>query len=152
MKENAIRIPYPPKRIYPVLDVDGERLKVPTLLSIDPDDLDGEYQMLSSWSATISYQAMLCSVRVEKQERKIKELESEAYLKLLSSAAKKPSEGSLKANVALSAVVKAAYTELYKLMEDQCAWEALKQGMAAKKDMIVNLGASLRLDKKSAFS
>lgn len=142
----------PPTKLLPELTVDGFSVPVASLLRLDQDDLEGGYQIQASWFATCSYQESKLEVQVSRQERHIKELEASHYKELVGGYTKKPSEAAIKALITISEPVRRAYQKLYDLQDELAKWTAVRQALAQKKDMLVNFGASARLDKKSGLA
>lgn len=142
-------LPGPPPSILPVLKVGDFTLPVAALLKLDADNLDDAYQAQAAWFATLSYQESLLEGKIRRKERHIKELEASHYKEISEKAAKKPAEAAIKALISISVPVRRAHQELLDLEEERDAWSAVRAAMAQKKDMMVNLGASKRLDQKA---
>jgi len=142
-------IPPPPHALLPELKIGDYTLPVASLLKLDPEALDEAYQAQASWFATLSYQESQLESKIRRKERHIKELEASHYGQIAERGGKKPAEAAIKALISISTPVRHAYKELFDLEEERDAWAAVRQGLAQKKDMMVNLGASKRLDQKS---
>ena len=144
----------PDPSLMPVLTTEGGYiLPVSKLLKILPDNIDEEYRLQASWFATVCYQTEIREVELERLERRIKELESAVYLTLRGDVTiKKPSEASLKAAIVTHAGVKKAWKQHSDLRRTYVAWSSVKQGLIQKLQMLINLGASRRLDKKASLS
>lgn len=142
-------IPPPPTSLLPNLKVGDFDVPVAALLRVDPESLDEGYAAQAAWFATLSYQESLIESKINKQARHIKELEASHYKEISERSQKKPAEAAIKALITISVPVRTAYAKLLALEEERDAWSAVRQGLAQKKDMLVNLGAGRRLDQKA---
>ncbi len=142
-------IPNPPPSLLPNLTVGDFAIPVAALLKLDAEALDEAYQSQASWFATLSYQESLVVSKIRRKERHIKELEANHYKEISERSTKKPAEAAIKALISISTPVRVAHKELMDLEEERDAWAAVRSAMAQKKDMMVNLGASKRLDQKA---
>lgn len=130
----------------------GDKIPLNALLKIDPDDLVREYELQAPWMAVIQYEYGLVELRIEKKEREIKEMESAVFLRTrdrLRLGNKIPNEATIKANVVVDDTIKTLYAELFQLKEQAVALTAARTAFLARKDMLISLGAEVRLDKKS---
>ena len=130
----------------------GDKIPLSALLRIDPEDLIREYELQAPWMAVIQYEYGLIELRIERKEREIKEVEAAVFLRTrdrLRLGNKIPNEATIKANVVVDDAIKALYVELFQLKEQVVALTAARTAFLARKDMLISLGAEVRLDKKS---
>jgi hypothetical protein len=130
----------------------GRKIPLNALLRIDPENLIQEYELQSPWTAVLQYEYGLVELNIEKKEREIKEVEAEVFLKTrerLRLGGKAPNEATIKANVVIDERIKDLYKQLFFLKEQANALSAARNAFLTRKDMLISLGAEVRLDKKS---
>ncbi len=130
----------------------GDKIPLNALLTIDPENLVREYELQSPWMAVLQYEYGLVELSIERKEREIKEAESEVFLKTrdrLRLGNKIPNEATIKANVVVDERIKNLYQELFSLKEQANALSSARNAFLTRKDMLISLGAEVRLDKKS---
>lgn len=140
----------PPASSLPLVTRRNQRIDFDTLVKIDPDNLSAAFTNQASWAGFFNFNSALSSARVERQVRKIKEMEGELYLHYKSSAtSKKMTVEEVKAAVYSDPKLKACHDELFALRKEQAAWDAAKWAWGDRRDMLMQLGADHRADKKN---
>ena len=130
---------------------DGKEIPLKALLTIDPDDLVSEYELQSPWMAVLQYEFGKIELRIERKEREIKEVEAEVFISVrdrLRLGGKAPNEATIKANVVVDEQIKKLYAELFALKEKAVALSAARLAFLARKEMLISLGAEVRMDRK----
>jgi hypothetical protein len=130
----------------------GDRIPLSALLRIDPENLIHEYELQSPWMAVLQHEYGLVELQIERKEREIKEAEAEAFLRVreqLRLGGRVPNEATIKANVTVDERVKSLYQDLFSLREQEVVISAARLAFNARKEMLISLGAEVRLDKKS---
>ena len=151
----AIRLSSIPEVQLKKADGSISALNPEDLLKIDPENLLNEYEVQAGWESVVTYHHALARTRIAIAERNIKELEAELFLdfrsRLKGESSRLPSVDVLKAMVTDSKSVREAYQKLSELMLWESQLSALRLGFQCKRDMLINMGAELRIDKKSQF-
>lgn len=141
-----------PSLIPKLTTASGNKIPLNALLRIDPENLVQEYELQSPWMAVLQYEYGLVELRIEKKEREIKEAEAEVFLRTrerLRLGGKAPNEATIKANVVVDERIKELYEQLFSLKEQANVLGAARNAFLTRKDMLISLGAEVRLDKKS---
>lgn len=154
--------PAPPELLPPV-KIGNFNVDIAKLLKINPSNMQTEFEMVAGWIGTISYHYSLAKLKVERQERQIKALEADksrtarsrmvATLAAAAAEAKKkvagkPTEAQIKQEWINDPEIRAAYDKLDQTLIYLASLEAARQGLNTKRDMLVNLGAELRRDRR----
>jgi hypothetical protein len=131
----------------------GEKIPLGALLKIDPENLIQEYELQAPWMAVLQYEHGLIELKIDRKEREIKEAEAESFLKIrerLRLGGKVPNEATIKANMVVDERIKALYRDLFSLRDQEVALTAARVAFNARKEMLISLGAEVRLDKKGS--
>lgn len=131
---------------------DGRVIPLAALIRIEPENLIPEYELQAPWTAVLQYEYGILELLIEKKEREIKETESELFISVrdrLRLGTRAPNEATIKATVASDQQMKDLYQELFALKEKMIPLNAARVAFNVRKDMLVSLGAEVRLDKKS---
>jgi hypothetical protein len=129
----------------------GVKIPLNALLRIDPENLIQEYELQAPWMAVLQYEYGLVELDIERKEREIKEAEATVFLKTrerLRLGGKAPNEATIKANVIIDDHIKDLYSQLFSLKEQANVLSAARSSFLTRKDMLISLGAEVRLDKK----
>lgn len=144
----------PFRKDYPtVLTKSGRKVPVRDLLALDQSRLELEYEIQSPWSAVIQDICTSLQIKVDRLERRIDSLEAKKFLHYRASlqvGPRPPSNEVVKANVAVDADVEALYEEFFAAREDYEAAAAVRLAFTTRKDMLINLGAEVRLSRKGS--
>jgi hypothetical protein len=130
----------------------GEKIPLGALLKIEPENLVQEYELQAPWMAVLQYEYGLIELKIERKEREIKEIEAEVFLSTrerLRLGGKAPNEATIKANMVTDDRVRALHRDLFFLKEQEVVLTAARMAFNARKEMLISLGAEVRLDKKS---
>lgn len=141
-----------PGMIPKIVTSDGTKIPLSKLLRIDPDGLVQEYELQAPWVAVIQFEYGKVELAVERKERQIKEVEAATLTRTrdrMRLGTKVPNEATLKAAVVSNEEVKELYQELFSLKDTLNALNAARLAFSVRKDMLVSLGAEVRLDRKS---
>lgn len=135
-----------------VQTADGTDIPLNKLLNIDPDAVRADFQHVPGWQAAVAYAASLAKLRVDIKRRKIKEMESAKYIQmreiLSDKLEKPPSEALIMHNVNVDPEIRNLYRELFDLERSSGALEAAKYAMYTRRDILIQMGAETRLDRK----
>lgn len=145
--------PFPTKRELPVLKTrTGRVVPIKELLRLDQQNLADDYELQAPWSAVIQDICGSFKVQLERQERAVKRTEARKFLSYRDSGAggKAPSVDVVKALVASDPEVEEEFQKLFELQEQYEAAMAVNMAMQARKDMLVNLGADVRLSRRGS--
>lgn len=139
---------------YPeAVTTSGSRIPIDQLLRVDPSNIRPHLETHAAWQAVISHAASVARLKVEISERHIKELESEKFIHyytiLSDKMGKPPSVDVVKHNVANDSEVRHAYKELFARKYKSSQLEDIRFSMHTRKEMLINLSAESRLDRRS---
>lgn len=144
----------PDRRDYPVIMTkSGQKIPIRQLLMLDQDNLDLEYEIQSPWSMVIQDLCSSLSLKVERLERRIDSMEAKKFLhyrSALATGARPPSVEVVKSHVTIDPEVEALYEELFTVKKEYESVAALKLAFACRKDMLISLGAEIRLGRKGS--
>lgn len=146
----------PKAQLLPVLmSENNERIPLSDLLRIDPASMVMELRVQSSWQAVISYRCMMQEVVVQRAERDLDRTEATLFIEfrgtLAAKGAKVPSAELVKSYVATDPRLIRAQDALFAAKEKLAAWKSAMQAMHARRECLINMGAEVRIDKKSAL-
>lgn len=139
---------------YPeVFTIGGDLIPVQDLLVLDPENLSVDYEIHAPWASVINDLCSHAKIKIEKLERKIEVQEAKAFLRLRDSLAfqgKRPSVDVIKAHVKVDEEVNDLYSKLFKLKQEYEQILALRLAMSDRKEMLISLGAEIRLGRKGS--
>lgn len=134
----------------------GHILDLPQLLRIDAGNLANEYQTHAGWQAFIAYQHSEAKILKERAERKVKAIEADKFLyfkeRFESIFGFKPTETSIECAITRDPDYIAAVDELFDAKRLENIWEVARGAFLARKDMLVNIGAHERTERKMGLA
>lgn len=143
---------YPPASKRFVLESsDGYKVNVNKLLRVDENNIQEAYTTQAAWSHFFLREASEAKLLVERQRRHIAELKGKTYLEYKHEAADsnlKPPVSQLEAAVESDTRVADAHKKLHRLQKNALQWEAVQYAWRDRLQMLIQLGAELRLEKK----
>jgi hypothetical protein len=139
-----------PEDLPQLRTADGHPIPFAQLLAIDVDNISAEYETHAAWLATIGYASAEAAAYVTKLERKLARLGAQL---LFSKTAEAHAAGLKRTVDAIKAMI--LIDEEYVALEDELTEAERKAGIlksgltafAARRDMLVNLGAEERLNR-----
>ncbi len=146
----------PLPQVYPTLTL-GNGIKVPVkeLLEIDGENLIPCYTNQSAWMGVIGFELASVTAMIDKLERDIKRMESRytlEYRDILTNGKKAQPEWFVKAKIAASPDVQEKQDELAKFESHRAKVQAFRNALLGRGDMLVNMGADLRLSNRAINS
>ena len=128
---------------------DGTVVPLRSLIRINPDNLVPDYELQAPWMAVIALEYTTIELEIEIKERSIKEMEAAASLRARkNSAGTKLTEATVRAKAVNDPEVREAYEELWELKREILPISAARTAFYARKEMLISLGAEVRLDRK----
>lgn len=130
----------------------GSRIPVVELLRIDPGNLHEAFVNHATWQGFISFQHAEAKLMVARAERMIKQLRAERWLYFKENLEElfsiKATIDSIESAIERDPEVKKAYDALFALEYRERQLDALRSAFLARKDMLVNLGADERAERR----
>lgn len=144
----------PATQLLPVLKSEsGHGIPLRDLLKIDPQNLIMDFQIHPNWQATIAWQTTRQEVRTQRAKRDLGRAEAlvfqEHRARLMGASARSPGVDLVNSYVVLDPRVIAAQDQLFAEEEKLGAWKAATGAMYARRECLINMGAEVRLERKS---
>lgn len=147
-----MHIPRPHIDDFPLLETEsGHKIPVYDLLEIQPDKISSYLCEQAEWQAVILFSHGKWKLGVEQLKRRVEEIEAAVYIELHTKmAGQKATVDLLKSFVIIDDRVKVARNKLREAQKVENAFESMRHAMQTRKDMLIQLGADVRLDKKQS--
>lgn len=147
-----MHLPRPHKEDLPLLETEsGHKIPVYDILEIQPDKISSYLCEQAEWQGTIQFAHGKWKLVVEQLKRRVDEVEATVYVELHTKfAGQKATVELLKNLVILDDRVKVAKNKLRDAQQSENAFESMRHAMQTRKDMLIQLGADVRLDKKQS--
>jgi len=145
-----MRLPRPDKKDLPyIVTESGSEIPVYDLLDINTDHPEFYLRDQTDWQALISSQHGIAKLRVEHLENKLEETKAEVFVEV-SKASKglKVTVDYIKSLVIIDDRVKKIKAKIELAREKESALESMRWAMQTRKDMLIQLGADVRLERK----
>ncbi len=144
----------PATQLLPVLKSEsGHGIPLRDLLKLDPQDMIAAFQIHPNWQATIAWQTTRQEVRTQRAKRDLGRAEAlvfqEHRSRLMGASARSPGVDLVNSYVVLDPRVIAAQDQLFAEEEKLGAWKAATGAMYARRECLINMGAEVRLERKS---
>ena len=142
-----------PGDIPAIQGASGNLIPLAELLHIDTDQIDHELEIQTGWQATIGFAHAYAKSRTEEEQRALMRMGAELTLELKTNLFKKTG---IKATAdAVEAAVKLdddyikAEDALAKTKLHEALLEVAVKSFHCRREMLVNISASMRIDRKS---
>lgn len=127
---------------------DGEIILNPeTDLDIDVTRLESEFRHFPAVFYRYYKQKAKISLQRDTAKARLKEVRALAYKTIKADTSVKHTEKSIEAEVEINSAVLEAQKKLLRTEHDAATWEGAVDSMAAKKDMLMQLGAHSRKER-----
>jgi hypothetical protein len=130
----------------------GHEIPIMDLLHVDPDNLPNGMAEQADWQALIGYQHALAVLRREKLDRKLKELEATVSVRVFEEIeeedGKRPTIAMIDNRVMTNSAVIGLKDKIEVAKLREKSLEVLRSAFQTRKDMLIQLGAEIRLDRK----
>lgn len=138
----------PKKEDMPKLvTMNGNAIPIYELMEINPDHVDSYLCEQADWQALVGYQHGMSKVDVERCSNNVDDIESLVFSEHVSKSEKRTME-TLRHLVNLDPRVKSAKTKLLVAKEREAALESIRWALQTRRDMLVQLNADIRAEKK----
>lgn len=131
--------------------VDGKKvIAFDKLVQLDGTNLRREYEIQAAWSHFFGCQHSLAKVYVEQAARELKQGEAAKFLEhKAASRETKATVDQIKSQVESDPEVKALYIKFIECRKSEAMWEAAKWAWSDRGNMLVQIGAEERAEKKA---
>lgn len=145
-----MNLPRPKKEDLPHLTTEaGNGIPVYDILDINTDHPEYYLRDQTDWQALVSYQHGLAKLRVEHAERNLEETKAEVFIGICNSnKGTKMTVDYIKSLVTIDDRVKKAKNKIEVAKERESALESMRWAMQTRKEMLIQLGADVRLERK----
>ena len=132
----------------------GQEIPFSDIIKIDPDCLWDEYQEHAAWQATISFAHLRAKMAADLWEQRIMASRAEAEIYQRSHMEKqmgiKPTKDAVEAVIEIDPKISKMQEKLLSLRFDEDALRIARDAFYARKEMLISMGATERLDQKHA--
>lgn len=125
----------------------GNKVEVLDLLRVSPDHADAYLCEAADWQALVGHQHGLAKMRVGRLTDKLREVEAAVFIEVFNSKEKITME-LVRHYVTVDERVKIARKKLQVAQERETALESLKWAMQTRIQMLIQLNADMRAEKK----
>jgi hypothetical protein len=126
----------------------GNRIPIYELLEVNADHVDGLLCEQTEWQALVAYQHGRAKLDVERADNNVEEVEAMVFAEIMSKEGKRPPMEAMRHYVALDKRVKSAKSKLLVAKERESALDSIRWALQTRRDMIVQLNADIRAEKK----
>ncbi len=144
----------PATQLLPVLmSESGHGIPLRDLLKIDPQNMIMDFQIHPNWQATIAWQTSRQEIRTQRAKRDLGRAEALVFQdhrsRLMGTTTRAPGVDLVNSYVVLDPRVIEAQDRLFAEEEKLGAWKAATGAMYARRECLINMGAEVRLERKS---
>jgi hypothetical protein len=145
-----MRLPRPKEEDLPLIVTEnGNDIPVYALLDINTDHPEFYLRDQCDWQALVSYQHGLAKLRVEHLEDRLEAIKAEVYQQITQAhQGSKATVDYIKSLVTTDTRVLGAKSKIQVAKEREMALESMRWAMQTRKEMLIQLGADTRLERK----
>lgn len=148
-----MHIPTPSSKDLPeLLTESGVKIPLQDLLEIEPDKVGLYLSNQAGWQAVIAYSHGKAKLATERLKKRVEEVEAETFISIWRAhkGVKGVTMDVIKNLVVIDPNYEAARLRYLKAKETELAFETARNAMQVRCEMIIQLGADVRLEKKAS--
>jgi len=142
-----------PDDIPAIRTATGNLIPLADLLRIDSDQIDHELEIQTGWQATIGFAHAYAKARSDEFQRKMLRMSAELTIELKSNLFKrtgiKPTADAVEAAIKLDEEYIKLEDEYAEIKLEEAVLEVAVRSFHCRREMLVNISASLRIDRKA---